>query len=234
MISIDSSSGTPFTVSSHDIIRKIQPAVIPRISSISHMALCERAAYNIDFLGMQSAGDFTASGEIGNAVHRVVIKSTLEIVDSIRKAKGSPISKPNAIDLFRTNAIDDVDVNWKRFVLAGIERPLPSIMEDLDIRAERVVNDLLLPYTDNSNRKKKRGEGEPCIDRYERLILRPEFTIRNLDIPLEGRLDLVKIKLTKPVTASDKEEDNMTNRHDNMYVASDHLAHLRIEDVEII
>src|SRR5215204_7289182 len=124
------------SISANDIIREIKPVVIPRISAVSHIAMCERAAYNIDFLGMQS-GDFTASGEIGSAVHRIVIKSILEIINSIKKGNGSPISKSNAIDLFRNNAIDDVDINWKRFALAGIEKPFPTIMEDLDIRAER-------------------------------------------------------------------------------------------------
>src|SRR5829696_6354531 len=184
-------------ISSNDIIREIKPVVIPRISAISHIAMCERAAYNIDFLGMQS-GDFTASGEIGSAVHRIVIKSTLEIINSIKKGSGSLISRSNAIDLFRNNAIDDVDVNWKRFVLAGIEKPFPTIMEDLDIRAERLVNQLLLlPLADNKKKKKQEGgrdRDEDGKDGYEsRLLLRPEFTIRNLQIPLEGRLDLVKI-----------------------------------------
>src|SRR5215204_6344060 len=131
------------SISANDIIREIKPVVIPRISSVSHIAMCERAAYNIDFLGMES-GDFSASGEIGSAVHRIVIKSILEIVDNIRKAKDSIISKADAIEVFRSNAIEDVNINWKRFVLAGVERPLPVIMEDLDIRAERLANQLLL------------------------------------------------------------------------------------------
>ena len=73
-------------ISANDIIREIKPVVIPRISAVSHIAMCERAAYNIDFLGMQS-GDFSASGEIGSAVHRIVIKSILETVDNVRKAR---------------------------------------------------------------------------------------------------------------------------------------------------
>jgi hypothetical protein len=119
----------PVIISSSDIIHQLQPIVIPRITAISHMAVCERGAYNIEFLGMQS-GNFTASGEIGSAVHRIVIKSILDIINSIKKGNGLPISKSNAIDLFRTNAIDDVEVNWKRFVIAGIEKPFPTIMED--------------------------------------------------------------------------------------------------------
>ncbi len=247
---LDSSSEIPIISSSSDIIHQLQPVVIPRITAISHMAVCERAAYNIEFLGMQS-GDFTASGEIGSAVHRIVIKSILEIINSIKKGNGSPISKSNAIDLFRTNAIDDVDVNWKRFVLAGIEKPFPTIMEDLDIRAERLVNQLLLlPLADNKKKKKQQKEGgegerdEDGKDGYESrlLLLRPEFTIRNLQIPLEGRLDLVKIKLAKVLPGHDnkgehdynnKNNNNNNNKNSN-YTSSDDLARLKIDDVEII
>ena len=244
----NSSPEIPVISSSSDIIRQLQPLVIPRITAISHMAVCERAAYNIEFLGMQS-GDFTASGEIGSAVHRIVIKTTLEIINSIKNGNGSPISKSNAIDLFRTNAIDDVDVNWKRFVLAGIEKPFPTIMEDLDIRAERLVNQLLLlPLADNNRKKKKqqkeRGGGERDEDGKEGyesrlMLLRPEFTIRNLQIPLEGRLDLVKITLAKALPGYDnKGEDNYNNNNNNhknsKYTSSDDLARLKIDDVEII
>jgi hypothetical protein len=232
--------------SSSDIIHQLQPVVIPRITAISHMAVCERAAYNIEFLGMQS-GDFTASGEIGSAIHRIVIKSILDIINSTKKGNGSPISKSNAIDLFRTNAIDDVEVNWKRFVLAGIEKPLPTIMEDLDIRAERLVNQLLsLPLADNKKKKKqqkgRRKRDEDGKDGHESwlLLLRPEFTIRNLHIPLEGRLDLVKIKLAGVVPEYDnKGEDNYNNNNNHYhknskYINSQDLARLKIDDVEII
>ncbi|HEX6029262.1 MAG TPA: hypothetical protein VFY64_09505, partial [Nitrososphaeraceae archaeon] len=234
--------------SSSDIIHQLQPVVIPRITAISHMAVCERAAYNIEFLGMQS-GDFTASGEIGSAVHRIVIKSILDIINSIKKGNGSPISKSNAIDLFQTNAIDDVEVNWKRFVLAGIEKPLPTIMEDLDIRAERLVNQLLsLPLANNKKKKNqqkgRRKRDEDGKDSHESglLLLRPEFTIRNLQIPLEGRLDLVKIKLSKMLPGYNNGEDNYDNNNNNhhhhhrnsKYTTSEDLAHLKIDDVEII
>src|ERR687890_1184432 len=243
----NSSPEIPVISSSSDIIRQLQPVVIPRITAISHMAVCERAAYNIEFLGMQS-GDFTASGEIGSAVHRIVIKSIIDILNSIKKGNGSPISKSNAIDLFRTNAIDDVEVNWKRFVLAGIEKPLPTIMEDLDIRAERLVNQLLLlPLADKKKQQKERGGGERDEDRKEGyesrlMLLRPEFTIRNLQIPLEGRLDLVKIKLAKVLPGyNNKGEDNYNNNNNNhhhhknsKYTSSDDLARLKIDDVEII
>jgi len=237
---LDSSSEIPIIRSSSDIIRQLQPVIIPRITAISHMAVCERAAYNIEFLGMQS-GDFTASGEIGSAVHRIVIKSTLEIINSIKKGNGSPISISNAIDLFRNNAIDDVDINWKRFALAGIEKPFPTIMEDLDIRAERLVNQLLLlPLADNKKKKKQEGgrdRDEDGKDGYEsRLLLRPEFTIRNLQIPLEGRLDLVKIKLAKVLPGYDKGEDNYNNNNNknSKYTSFDDLTRLKIDDVEII
>ena len=239
----NSSPEIPVIISSSDIIRQLQPVIIPRITAISHMAVCERAAYNIEFLGMQS-GDFTASGEIGSAVHRIVIKSTLEIINCIKKGNGSPISISNAIDLFRNNAIDDVDINWKRFALAGIEKPFPTIMEDLDIRAERLVNQLLLlPLADNKKKKQQKGGGEgdeDGKDGYESrlLLLRPEFTIRNLQIPLEGRLDLVKIKLAKVLPGYDnKGEDNYNNNNNNKnskYTSSEDLAHLNIDDVEII
>jgi hypothetical protein len=237
----------PVIISSSDVIHQLQPVVIPRITAISHMAVCERAAYNIEFLGMQS-GDFTASGEIGSAVHRIVIKSILDIINSIKKGNGSSISKSNAIDVFQTNAIDDIEVNWKRFVLAGIEKPLPTIMEDLDIRAERLVNQLLsLPLADDKKNKKqqkgRRKRDEDGKDGYESrlLLLRPEFTIRNLQIPLEGRLDLVKIKLAEVVPECDnKGEDNYNNnnnnhRHkNNKYTSSEDLARLKIDDIEII
>lgn len=205
-------------ISANDIIREIKPVVIPRISAISHITMCERAAYNIDFLGMQS-GDFSASGEIGSAVHRIVTKSILEIVDNVRKAKDEIISKADAIELFRNNAIEDVNINWKRFVLAGVEKPLPVIMEDLDVRAERVANQLLSPII------KKKGEKiEDQKQRFNTIIFRPEFTIRNIQIPLEGRLDLVKIGLA----------DLRCTDRKGRYLTSDELAQANIQDVEII
>jgi hypothetical protein len=205
-------------ISANDIIREIKPVVIPRISAISHIAMCERAAYNIDFLGVQS-GDFSASGEIGSAVHRIVIKSILEIVDNVRKAKDEIISKADAIELFRNNAIEDVNINWKRFVLAGVEKPLPVIMEDLDVRAERVANQLLSPII------RKKGEKiEDQKQRFNTIVFRPEFTIRNIQIPLEGRLDLVKIGLADLHYTDGK----------SRYLTSDELAQANIQDVEII
>ena len=67
-----------YTLTSKDIIRKINPVVIPRVSSLASMALCERAAYNISFFGMDS-DNYTADGVIGNAIHRIILRTTMEI-----------------------------------------------------------------------------------------------------------------------------------------------------------
>ena len=67
-----------YTLTSKDIIRKINPVVIPRVSSLASMALCERAAYNISFFGMES-DNYTADGVIGNAIHRIILRTTMEI-----------------------------------------------------------------------------------------------------------------------------------------------------------
>ncbi|MDF2738456.1 MAG: hypothetical protein K0S93_2317, partial [Nitrososphaeraceae archaeon] len=70
--------GNGYTLTSKDIIRQINPVVIPRISAIANMAFCERATYNISFFGMES-DNFTADGVIGNAIHRIVLRSLMEI-----------------------------------------------------------------------------------------------------------------------------------------------------------
>jgi hypothetical protein len=70
------------------------------------------------------------------------------------------------------------------------------------VRADRLGNQLI---TNNS---------------YKKLILRPEFTIRNPKIPLEGRLDLLKIRLGDPVPDSSK------------YITSNDLVNLNIQDIE--
>jgi hypothetical protein len=44
------------------------------------MGWYERAAYNISFFGAESDSYLDGSEEIGSAVHRIVIKSILEIV----------------------------------------------------------------------------------------------------------------------------------------------------------
>ena len=169
----------------------------PRITAIANMAWCERAAYSISFLGVQS-NYLPGTGDIGSAVHRIVIKSILEIVQSTRN--GMNISKSEVMDVFLKNAREEVDVNWKFYMLSGIENSLPMILEDLNVRADRLANQL----TTNS---------------YKKLILRPEFTIRNPNIPLEGRLDLLKIRLGDPVPDSSK------------YVTYDNLVNLNIEDM---
>jgi CRISPR/Cas system-associated exonuclease Cas4 (RecB family) len=198
-------SSSSSNLSSHDIIQQLVPAVIPRISSVANMAWCERAAYDISFLGVES-NYLPGAGDIGSSVHRVVIKSTLEIVQSIKN--GATISKADALNVFLTNAQQEVDINWKFYMLSGIEQPLPIIMTDLNIRAERLA-DQLTANGDNN-------------DDYQKLLLRSEFTIRNPEIPLEGRLDLLKIRLTEPVSDP------------SLYITADDLVNLNIEDIEIV
>jgi hypothetical protein len=57
---------------------------------------------------------------------------------------------------------------------------------------------------------------------YAHTLRETEFTIRNPKIPLEGRLDLLKIKLGDPVPDSSK------------YIAADDLVNLKIQDIEIV
>jgi CRISPR/Cas system-associated exonuclease Cas4 (RecB family) len=190
--------------SANDIICQLEPPTIPRISAIANMAWCERAAYSISFLGVES-NYLPGAGDIGSAVHRIVIKSTLEIVQSIKN--GMRLSKSQAMDIFSTNAHEEVDVNWKFYVISGIEQPLPMIMEDLNVRADRLANQLITTSPANN---------------FQKLILRPEFTIRNPKIPLEGRLDLLKIRLGDPVPDSSR------------YITTDDLVNLNIEDIEIV
>lgn len=91
--------------SANDIIHNIEPPTIPRITAIANMAWCERAAYNISFLGVQS-NYLPGTGDIGSAVHRVVIKSILEIVQSTRN--GTNLSKSELMDVFSTNAHEEI------------------------------------------------------------------------------------------------------------------------------
>jgi hypothetical protein len=81
------------------------------------------------------------------------------------------------------NTEQEINANWKTYALSGIENPLPLIMQDWDIRSDRLADNLTSDNEVNST------------DYYQKILLRPEFTIRNKDIPLEGRLDLLKIKL---------------------------------------
>jgi hypothetical protein len=190
------------TISANDIIHQLKPAIIPRISSIANMAWCKRAAYDISFLGLESNYS-PGSGDIGSSVHRIVIKSILEIVRSIKD--DVRLSKSDATDIFLRNAREEIEINWKFYVLSGIEQPLPIIMQDLNIRADRLANQLTTRCDDSSPQK---------------LILRPEFTIRNPKIPLEGRLDLLRIISEEPVPDSSK------------YLTADDLIDLNVESVD--
>lgn len=167
-------NNSPFILTSNSVIRVLQPAIIPRVSAIAQMGFCERAAFNISFFGMES-NQYTANGEIGNAVHRITIKSILEII-ALSKS-GVPTRKATGLHIFEQNTEADVNTNWKRFMLAGVDDPLDPIREDIEVRADRLLDNLIDDEDENKT-----------------LLFRPEFTIRNIKIPLEGRLDLIKIK----------------------------------------
>lgn len=198
-------NNVPITLTSSSVIRLLEPAIIPRVSAISTMGFCERAAFNISFFGMES-NQYTANGEIGNAVHRITIKSVLEII-SLSKG-GVPVRKATGMHIFQDNITADINTNWKRFMLAGVENPLDPIREDLDIRADRLLDNLIDEEEEN-----------------RLLLFRPEFTIRNIKIPLEGRLDLVKIK----PKASCRSENSSVK-----YIKSTDLRDIEKEQVEII
>ena len=210
-----------YTLSSKDVIRKINPVVIPRISSISNMALCQRAAYNISFFGMES-GDFTADGVIGNAIHRIILRSIMEITGSLNNSNTVEHSNPetkkdNAKEIFIRNAKRDVQINWKQFMLADVENPLPDILDDIEIRSHRLVNQL---FSDEKEHK--------------RILFRPEFTIRNTKIPLEGRLDLIKIKLKEKREEEGESYCYKENEYSRFYVNANDLINLEKESVEIV
>src|SRR5215469_244622 len=153
-------------LSSNDVIRQLEPTTIPRVSAIAKMALCERAAYNISFFGMES-NDFSANGEIGNSVHRITIKSVLEIISQSKT--GKPLHKESGIGIFEDNAKADIDTNWKRFLLAKVDKPFDLLMDDLYTRADRLVDKLIAEEEENKH-----------------WVFRPEFTIRNIHLLLEG------------------------------------------------
>ena len=214
------SIGNGYTLTSKDIIRKINPVVIPRISTIANMAFCERATYNISFFGMES-NNFTADGVIGNAIHRIILRSLTEITQSIKNNNTITSShfvtkKSKAKEIFIRNAKRDIRINWKHFMISNIENPLPSILDDLEIRADRLIDQIF-------------AEEEEI----KRILFRPEFTIRNTKIPLEGRLDLLKIKLTKKESEERLNHYNQ-NQYLNSYVSSDDLVNLEKESVEIV
>ena len=123
-----------YTLTSKDVIRKINPVVIPRISAIANIGLCERAAYNISFFGMESDNNFSAEGVIGNAIHRITLRSMIEIIESLKNDSSNAINsstnistkKSKAKEIFIRNAERDIRINWKHFMLSNIENPLPS------------------------------------------------------------------------------------------------------------
>ncbi len=216
-----------YTLTSKDVIRKINPVVLPRISAIANIGLCERAAYNISFFGMESDNNFTAEGVIGNAIHRITLRSIMEIIQSLKNGSSNAIDssstnittqKSKAKEIFIRNAERDIKINWKRFMLSNIENPLPSILDDLEIRSDRLIHQLFAKEEETYNKQ---------------IIFRPEFTIRNIKIPLEGRLDLIKIKLSN----KQREKGNNIykgNEYLNSYVTAEDLVNLEKESVEII
>jgi hypothetical protein len=215
-----------YTITSKDVIRKINPVVLPRISAIANIGLCERAAYNISFFGMESNNNFTAEGVIGNAIHRITLRSMIEIIESLKNGSSNDINsstnistkKSKAKEIFIRNAERDIQINWKHFMLSNIENPLPSILDDLEIRADRLVHQIFV----------KEGEEE-----FRQTIFRPEFTIRNIKIPLEGRIDLIKIKLSNKERGKWKNCYNGTH-YLNSYVTAEDLVNLEKESVEIV
>jgi CRISPR/Cas system-associated exonuclease Cas4 (RecB family) len=216
-----------YPLTSKDVIRKINPIVLPRISAIANIGLCERAAYNISFFGMESDNNFTAEGVIGNAIHRITLRSIMEITQSLKNGSSSnainsstniTTQKSKAKEIFIRNAERDIKINWKRFMLSNIENPLPSILDDLEIRSDRLIHQLFAKEEEADNKQ---------------IIFRPEFTIRNIKIPLEGRLDLIKIKLLNK--QREKENNNYNgNKFLNPYVTAEDLVNLEKESVEII
>ena len=108
------------------------------MTAIANMGWCERSAYDISFFGVDGFPD-NNMGEIGTAIHRIIIKSILEIVQSIKHDR-SNISKQDAKQIFYSNAEDEIDANWKTYALAGLENPLPFIMQDLNIRADLQIS----------------------------------------------------------------------------------------------
>ena len=218
-----------YTLTSKDVIRKINPVVLPRISAIANIGLCERAAYNISFFGMESDNNFTAEGVIGNAIHRITLRSIMEITQSLKNCSSNAIDssstnittqKSKAKEIFIRNAERDIKINWKRFMLSNIENPLPSILDDLEIRSDRLIHQLFAKEEETYNKQ---------------IIFRPEFTIRNIKIPLEGRLDLIKIKLSnKQREKGNNIYNGNGNEYLNPYVTAEDLVNLEKESVEII
>jgi hypothetical protein len=55
------------TISYHEIICQLNPAIIPRVTAIANMGWCERAAYNISFFGVNRFPENNMGG-IGIAI----------------------------------------------------------------------------------------------------------------------------------------------------------------------
>ena len=66
----------------------------------------------------------------------------MSVVESIKQGNDNNISKQDAKQIFVSNAEQEIDANWKTYALAGIESPLPIIMQDLNIRADRLADNL--------------------------------------------------------------------------------------------
>jgi len=147
------------------------------------------------------SNDYSANGEIGNAVHRITIKSLLEIIGLSKT--GRPIHKESSIGIFEDNAKADINTNWKRFLLAKVDKPFDPIMDDLYTRADRLVDKLIVEEEEN-----------------KQSLFRPEFTIRNVHLPLEGRLDLIKIKIPSSMCH-------------NSYISSENLRNLDNAQVQV-
>ena len=101
-------------------------------------------------------------------------------------------------------------------MLSNVENPLPTILNDLEIRADRLVDQL---FAEQKEHKK--------------ILFRPEFTIRNTKIPLEGRLDLIKIKI-KEKEAEKRNENYNENQYSSSYIDTSDLINLEKESVEIV
>ena len=70
----------------------------------------------------------------GKFILGIVIKSILEIVQSLKSGQNNITTKEDAKQIFDSNTEQDIDINWKTYALAGIENPIPLIMQDLNIR----------------------------------------------------------------------------------------------------
>ncbi|HET7644765.1 MAG TPA: hypothetical protein VFK40_14770, partial [Nitrososphaeraceae archaeon] len=121
-----------------------------------------------------------------------------------------------ALEVFIRNAERDVKINWKHFMLSDVDNPLPTILNDLETRSKRIIDQLFAEEREHN-----------------KFLLRPEFTIRNTKIPLEGRLDLLRIKI-KDNEQENVDDDSHKNQFYCSYVKANDLVNLDKESVEII